>query len=171
MKTIAHIIVLAFLFEACSKPGATQIPKAQIPVSFSSADTMSFLLNGVEFGASVDAQANGYVQGEVVIRANASGLENTLMLTFKPFPSDFATIDQAMTGYWDLGLSRPINKYTLSRDSTNFIRILSYDSTLTGEFNLTFVYQSDSTKVAIFTNGIFSAKVDTLYPFQYCIEG
>jgi hypothetical protein len=132
---------------------------------------MSFLLNGVEFGASVDAQANGYVQGEVVIRANASGMQNTLMLTFKPFRSGFATIDQAMTGYWDLGLCRPFNKYNLSHDSSNFIRVLSYDSTLTGEFNLTFIYQSDSTKVAIFTNGTFSTKVDTLYPFQYCIEG
>ncbi len=93
------------------------------------------------------------------------------MLTFDPRVGAAAAINREMTGYWDLGLCIPFNKYVLFSDTLNSIRIISYDTTMVGEFNLLFRYQSDSTRTAIFLNGTFSAKVDTLYSFKYCVEG
>jgi len=132
---------------------------------------MSFDLNGTRRTIWVLAQSSGYVPGEVVIRGSGEGMENTLMLTFKPHIGTQATINREMTGYWDLGLCIPFNKYLLSSDTTNSIRILSYDSTMVAEFNLVFRHESDSNRTAIFLNGTFSAEVDTLYPFKYCVEG
>ena len=132
---------------------------------------MSFQLNGVKHNISVFVQPNGYARDEVIIRGSGLGMENTLMLTFKPRLDSLATINRDMTGYWDLGLCIPFNKYLLSADSVNFIKISSNDSTLVGEFNLIFRHQSDLTRTATFFHGTFMGKVDTLTPFKYCIEG
>jgi hypothetical protein len=132
---------------------------------------MSFLLNGVRHDIRVFSQSNGYVQGEVVLRGSGPGMENTLMLTFRPTAGGPAAINRDMTGYWDLGLCIPFNKYLLSPDPTNVIRVTACDSTLTGTFSLFFRHESDPAKTAAFLNGTFVVKVDTTYPFRYCIEG
>ena len=134
----------------------------------------SFYLNGSKHVISIYSQRNSYVANEIVIRGSGVGLENTLMITFKPIQGNLAEINLQMTGYWDLGLCIPFKRYLLSRDSTNFIRVTSYDpgsALLKGEFNLTFIFEKDTTKIASFNNGTFEAKVDTMYAFKYCIEG
>jgi hypothetical protein len=134
----------------------------------------SFSLNGEKHVISIYTQRNGYAADEIVIRGSGVGLVNTLMMTFKPTQGSLARIDSPMTGYWDLGLCIPFKKYLLSRDSTNFIRIMRYDpgsSLLTGVFNLTFKFEQDTTMIASFSNGTFRAKVDTVGTFKYCIEG
>jgi hypothetical protein len=133
----------------------------------------SFLLNGNRHVISVLSQRNGYVPNEVVVRGSGEGLENTLMLTFKPIQGKPAEINFQMTGYWDLGLCIPFKRYLLSHSSTNVIRVSSYDldsGLLKGEFDLTFIFENDATKIASFRNGTFEVNVDTV-GFQYCIEG
>jgi hypothetical protein len=132
---------------------------------------MSFSLNGVQRAIGVFAQSNGYVPGEVVIRGSGEGMENTLMLTFKPNVGRVQSINRSMTGYWDLGLCIPFNKYVLMSDTLNSIRVTSSDSTLTGQFDLIFRYEKDTTRTAAFLHGTFTVKADTVYPFKYCIEG
>jgi hypothetical protein len=116
----------------------------------------SFLLNGTRHDISIFAQRNGYNLNEVVLRGSGKGMENT-----------------DMTGYWDLGLCIPFNKYLLSSSPRNIIRVLSYDpgsGYLKAEFDLTFLHESDTTRVASFTDGTFEASVD-YSAFTYCIEG
>lgn len=170
------MMLSVLLLAGCSQPGGTgptgsQDTTSWTPGTLAFEGTMSFKLNNVQHNISVFAQSSGYAKGEVVIRGSGLGMENTLMLTFKPRLDSLARINREMTGYWDLGLCIPFNKYLLSADADNFIRISSNDSTLVGDFTLIFRYQSDSTRTAIFTHGTFTTKVDTLSPFTYCIEG
>ena len=65
----------------------------------------------------------------------------------------------------------PFDKYLLTTSPGNFISILSSDTTLVGEFNLMFQHEDDAAKQAVFLNGTFSTKVDSIHPFEYCIEG
>jgi|GEM_PF-4871065 hypothetical protein len=132
----------------------------------------SFLLNGTRHDISIFAQRNGYNLNEVVLRGSGKGMENTLILTFRPNEGN-AEVNIEMTGYWDLGLCIPFNKYLLSSSPRNIIRVLSYDSGsgyLKAEFDLTFLHESDTTRVASFTDGTFEASVD-YSAFTYCIEG
>lgn len=133
----------------------------------------SFCLNGGKHDISVFSQRNGYVPNEVVLRGSGEGLENTLMLTFKPIQGKPAEINLQMTGYWDLGLCIPFKRYLLSNASTDVIRVTSYDlgsGLLKGEFDLTFIFENDPTKIASFKNGTFEVNVGTV-GFKYCIEG
>ena len=137
------------------------------------ANRASFYLNGSKHVISVFAERNGYNVNELVIRGSGSGLENTLMMTFKPVQGGASEINVEMTGYWDLGLCIPFNKYLLSNSPSNVIRVTSYDpgsGFLKGEFDLTFRFEKDTTKVASFANGTFEAVVDTA-AFKYCFEG
>jgi hypothetical protein len=145
-------------------------PPINPPVGSGSA---SFLLNENRHVISVLSQGNGYVPNEVVLRGSGEGLENTLMLTFKPIQGKPAEINLQMTGYWDLGLCIPFKRYLVSHASTNVIRVTSYDldsGLLKGEFDLTFIFENDPTRIASFKNGTFEATVDTA-GFKYCIEG
>lgn len=174
MKSVFTSCLLALFIAGCSKP--TETPESEssgtvISPNWPYDGTMSFYLNGTRRTIGVFAQSNGYIQGEVVIRGSGEGMENTLMLTFKPRVGTQATINRAMTGYWDLGLCIPFNRYLLSADTLNSIRISSCDSAMVGEFNLVFRHESDSNRTAIFVNGTVATRVDTLYPFKYCVEG
>lgn len=96
------------------------------------------------------------------------------MLTFRPIEVGFVMINREMTGYWDLGLCIPFRKYLLANESSKYIRIDTYDKNsliVKGEFKLTFRFETDTTRIASFSNGTFLAKVDSTYPFRYCIEG
>ncbi len=173
MKILIFSCLCTFIMAGCSKPtdaSVSEIPGSTTP-SWSYEGTVSFSLNGVQRAIGVFAQSNGYVPGEVVIRGSGEGMENTLMLTFKPNVGRVQSINRSMTGYWDLGLCIPFNKYVLMSDTLNSIRVTSSDSTLTGQFDLIFRYEKDTTRTATFLHGTFTVKADTVYPFKYCIEG
>jgi len=173
-RTLLASILGTVLISGCPGPTETEVPVPTEPVlpPYSPYDgRMSFQLNGVQHSIFLFAQSNGYVAGEVVLRGSGPGMENTLMLTFKPRLKSPAVINREMTGYWDLGLCIPFDKYLLTTSPGNFIRILSSDTTLVGEFNLVFQHESDAARQAVFLNGTFSTKVDTVHPFEYCIEG
>jgi hypothetical protein len=168
------IAISLLLLVGCAKDENVPVTETQTPltppIQFYEG-TMSFSLNGTQHAIGVFAQTNGYVPGEVVLRGSGEGMENTLMLTFKPTIGRVQSINQSMTGYWDLGLCIPFNKYVLRSDTLNSIVVMSNDTTLAGQFNLVFRYEKDTSKTAIFLHGAFAVKVDTVYPFKYCIEG
>jgi hypothetical protein len=139
-----------------------------------SVNQASFTFNETKYVISIFTNWSGYNADELVIRGYDNGLGNTLMMTFKPIPGDLATIDTDMTGFWELGVCIPINRYLLSGDANNYIRVTSYDpasKVITGEFSLTFRYEKNVSKVASFSDGAFKAKIDTTYAFTYCREG
>lgn len=165
MNTLRTTLIMSLALYACSKvvePG-NEIPNEIVP------DQMTLLLNGVEHIVPIVIERNGYDSSQVVLRG-AKGLGNTLMLTFDPTSGERAEINLEMTGFWDLGLCRPFDKYLLTQDSSNFIRVTSSDTMLIGEFNLRFVHEGDSTDRVSFENGVFSARKDTCH-FEYCTEG
>ena len=168
------VAIILLILVGCAKDEDVPVTETQTPLTppiLLYEGTMSFSLNGAQHAIGVFAQTNSYTPGEVVIRGSGVGMENTLMLTFKPSIGRVQSINQSMTGYWDLGLCIPFNKYVLRLDTLNSIVVTSNDTTLTGQFNLVFRYEKDTTKTATFLRGIFSVKVDTVYPFKYCIEG
>ena len=171
MKPARYIFMIAFLLTGCSKPTAVETPLPVTPPITLSEGAMAFELNGISHNIEIFAQSNGYVNGEVVLRGSGPGMENTLMLTFKPILGTRAAINREMTGYWDLGLCIPFNRYLLTSDPTNSITITSYESLLAGSFTLIFQHESDPGKRVIFQDGRFTARVDTQYPFRYCNEG
>ena len=173
MKSLIFMCLCALVMVGCSKPTDASAPESPGPITpgWSYDGTMAFSLNGVQRAIRVFAQSNGYVQGEVVIRGSGEGMENTLMLTFKPNADRIVNINRDMTGYWDMGLCIPFNKYVLMSDTLNFIRSHSSGSALWGEFDLIFRHEADSTRTAVFLHGVFAVVVDTVYPFKYCIEG
>gem|GEM_PF-3322516 len=173
MKILIFSCLCTFIMAGCSKPTDASVSETPGPTtpSWSYDGNMSFSLNGVQLAIGVFAQSNRYVQGEVVLRGGGEGMENTLMLTFKPNIGRVLSINRSMTGYWDLGLCIPFNKYVLRSDTLNSIHVTSNDTTLTGQFDLIFRHESDSTRTAVFLHGTFSVKVDTVYPFKFCVEG
>lgn len=137
-------------------------------------DQMVFHYNGILDTILIIAEKNGYNQNEVVIRGSGLMLENTIMLTFKLINQGKTAINDSMTGYWDLGLCIPFNKYLLTKEADNYIEIDSYDKNtniIQGKINLTFRFEDDTTKVVTFSEGEFRAKIDTRYGFTYCFEG
>jgi hypothetical protein len=151
-----------------------ELVQQDIPINFAS-NEISFKCNEQFFSLSkFFAERNGYKENEVVFRCSGEGLFNTLMITFKPLSKGDAIINKDMTGYWDLGLCIPFNKYLLTDDKSNYIRIDSYDENtqiITGEFELTFASEKTQNVIIKFSNGKFKAKIDATYPFRYCIEG
>ena len=172
MKSIIFIYISTLLLFGCNKSTEPILEEKQEPLDFSG--EMSFDFNGVQDTISIFAQPNGYVENEFVFRGSGEGLKNTIMLTFKLINSGKTKINDTMTGYWDLGLCIPFNKYLLTNETSNYIQINSYKvdkKEIEGEFNLRFRYEDDSTKAVIFSNGKFKAKISINYPFHYCREG
>ena len=176
MKGLLFLIMIFLILAGCAKDegvpvSETPTPTPLTPPQVGYEGSMSFALNGVQHAIGVHAESNGYVPGEVVIRGSGEGMESTLMLTFRPNMGRVQSINYSMTGYWDLGLCIPFNKYVLRSDTLNSIVVTSNDTTLTGQFNLIFRYEKDTTRAATFLHGTFDVKVDTVYKFKYCIEG
>ena len=177
MKSHAPLLLLlALVGMACKDQGSRGMdlgpvePPVVHPIDF---DHASFDLNGNKHVVEVFTQWNSYRANEIVIRGGG-GLSNTLMMTFRPRFEGRADINLDMTGFWDLGMCIPMNKYLLTSDTSNYIRVTAFDSgsaLLKGEFSLTFKYEKDTTQVASFRNGYFEAHIDTVYTFAYCIEG
>jgi hypothetical protein len=175
MKLLRCFAVGILILIGCAKEEET-IPVSETPTPLNPPiqqydGTMSFTLDGVQHTIGVSAQSNGYVPGEIVILGYVPQSENELMLTFNPGRGSSLTINASMTGYWDLALCTPRNKYVLRPDSLNHVAVTAYDSSLTGRFAFIFQYEKDTTKIVKFLDGTFSVKVDTVYPFKYCIEG
>lgn len=175
MKRIIFIFIstLLLLF-GCNKSTEPVMQEEEQQEILEYNGQMSFNYNGVQDTISIFAQTNGYVENEIVFRGSGEGLENTIMLTYKLINSGKTKINDTMTGYWDLGLCIPFNKYLLRNETDNYIQINSYNAStneIEGEFNLRFVYEDDSTKAVTFSQGHFKAKINTNYPFHYCIEG
>ncbi len=169
--------MLIALLIGCEK-SSEPLPEPQpqlIPINpIANSNWMTFTYNGNDYKISLMTNKNGYTENEVVTRGSGVGLKNTLMLTFKLAQSGNTQINKDMTGYWDLGLCIPFNKYLLTNDAGNYIEIESYDvktNIISGEFNLKFKFEKDTTKSAVFSNGRFNVKIDTSYSFHYCIEG
>lgn len=139
-----------------------------------SVNEMSFVYDDSNQVVTVYTQPNGYAAGEVVLRASGRRLTNTLMLTFKPVVGQEAVINPEMTGYWDLGLCIPFDKYLLDPLYPNSLQVISSSSDgseLLGTFNLRFIAEDDASKTATFTDGRFRVKIDFEWPFSYCVEG
>jgi len=175
MKRIIFIFISTlFLLNGCKKSTEPVFEEEQQQGSLEYSGQLFFDYNGVQDTISIFAQTNGYVENEVVFRGSGEGLENTIMLTFTLINSGKTKINDTMTGYWDLGLCIPFNKYLLTNETNNYIQINSYNANtkeIKGEFHLRFRFEYDSTKTVTFSNGNFKAKIDTKHPFQYCIEG
>jgi len=177
MKSHAPLLLLlALVGMACKDQGSPGMdlgpvePPVEQPIDF---DHASFDLNGSKHVVDLSTQWNSYQANEIVIRGGG-GLSNTLMMTFRPRFEGRADINLDMTGFWDLSMCTPRNKYLLTSDTSNYIRVTAFDSgsaLLKGEFSLTFKYEKDTTQVASFRNGYFEAHIDTVYTFAYCIEG
>ena len=168
------VIMSLLLLVGCAKEEDVPVTETETPLTppiLLFEGTMSFAFNGTQYAIGVFAQTNGYVPGEVVIRGGGEWMENTLMLTFKPNIGRVQSINQSMTGYWSLSLCTPMNKYVLKSDAINSIVVTSNDTTLKGQFDLVFRHEKDTTKTATFLHGTFAVKVNTEYPFKYCIEG
>jgi hypothetical protein len=176
MKQLKLIFVfILILLSGCEKPTAVKIKVPPVNQQEEPLDNqMSFYFNGTDYKISIIASFNGYADNEIVIRGGGEGLENTLMLTFKEEEIGFPEIDSTMTGYWSLVFCIPENKYLLTNETTNRIKIDSYDlvtNKISGEFHLRFRDEKDSKKIITFSSGYFTATVDTSYHFTYCIEG
>ena len=173
MKNIIFIFISTlFLSIGCNKSTEPVLEEEQERLEFSG--ELFFIYNGVQDTISIFAQTNGYVENEIVFRGSGEHLENTIMLTFKLLNNGKTNINDTMTGYWDLGLCIPFNKYLLTNEMNNYIQINSYNANtkeIEGEFNLRFRHEDDSTKTAVFNQGSFKAKINTNHPFKYCIEG
>ena len=169
MKLSKVLFVLIFLW-GCGKENDTVSPEIE---ELQDNNKMIFLYNGAENNITVSAEKNSYKENEIVLRGS-SNLDNTLMLTFSITQTGNAEINKDMTGYWDLGLCTPTDKSLLTNDESNFIKIISYDSSknyIEGEFNLKFRQENDTTIFHNFSNGKFKAIIDTSYVFEYCEEG
>jgi hypothetical protein len=175
MKKIILIFISSLLLIiGCNKSTEPVMQEEQQEESLEYNGQMSFNYNGIQDTISIFAQPNGYVENEIVFRGSGEDLENTIMLTFKVINNGKTNINDTMTGYWDLGLCIPINKYLLTNQTDNYIQINSYNAAtkeIEGEFNLRFRYEDDSTKTVTFSKGNFKAKINTNFPFHYCIEG
>lgn len=172
MKENKILIIVAFLaiLTGCSRTTEPEL-KGTLPAE----KTMTLSLDQKpEQTVAIEALRNGYVKGELVMLGYGEGFRNTLMLTFRLKQNGIAEINRTMTGYWDLGVCIPINKFILTDESSNYIKINSYDertNIVQGEFNLRFRYEKDTTKTAEFSRGKFNAVIDTSWSFKYCTEG
>ena len=175
MRLLQYLAIGVLILVGCAKEEES-VPVSETPTPLTPPvliydGTMSFMFEGIQYTIGATARSNGYVPGEVVILGYVPKSENELMLTFRPSRGSAQDINQSMTGYWDLALCTPRNKYVLRPDSLNNVTVTSYDSTLSGQFAFIFQYEKDTTKTVTFLHGTFTVKVDTVYPFKYCIEG
>lgn len=170
-KRIFLIIPILILFIGCDKSAEPVIDEGKQELN----DQMIFNYNGILDTITIYSGRNGYVENEIVIQGwDLENTDNIIMLTFKLINSGKAVVNDTMTGYWDLGLCIPRNKYLLTKDTSNYIQINSYNPStniIHGEFDLKFRYAEDTTNIVTFSQGIFGVKIDTSWSFTYCIEG
>ncbi len=162
----------SFLFVFCQHAlEPALVESIEVPTPFNG--LMTVTMEDKEYQLYIFANPNGYQDGELVLRGAAMEWDRVLMLTFQLTPSGNATINQQMTGYWDLGLCTPRARYLLVEDYPNYVRIESYDMR-TGEVSGIFaikVKNEDAPYDTIeFTNGRFKTHIDQ-FEFEYCIEG
>jgi hypothetical protein len=172
-KRIFLIIPILILFIGCDKSTEPDVLDEELN------DQMIFNYNGILDTIKLYAGENGYIENEIVfqgwdLKNIDNNYNNIIMLTFKLINSGKAEINDTMTGYWDLGLCTQRNKYLLTTETSNFIKVNSFNAStniIQGEFDLSFRYEKDTAKIVRFSQGKFGVKIDTSWLFTYCIEG
>jgi hypothetical protein len=165
LKFLLPMACMAFVF--CQHA----LEPIEVPTPFNG--LMTVTMKGQEYQLYIFANPNGYQDGELVLRGAATGWDRVLMLTFQLTARGPVTINQQMTGYWDLGFCTPRARYLLVADYPNHVRIENYN-VRTGEVSGVFAIQvknEDAPYDTIeFSNGRFKTHIDQ-NKFEYCIEG